>query len=148
MFIMAESKGNLEIVWEGGMTGKGTLKADDGLHTDVAIPEALGGSGDGTNPKELLVASAASCFTLTLTSLLNNRKLPVADYTVSTEHVTAGDDTKIKHHPKIVLSAGATDDQVQAAHKAMEGADRACAVGNLLKKAGITIEYEGEVAVE
>jgi Ohr subfamily peroxiredoxin len=42
---------------------EGTAKADDG-HLDVklAMPKAMGGNGNGTNPEQLFAAGYAACF--------------------------------------------------------------------------------------
>lgn len=141
---MTESKNNLKIEWNGGVDGNGLLTAEK-FSTNVAIPKAIGGSGDGTDPKELLVSSASSCFTLTLTSLLRNRHLPLEDYVVHTEATTVGKDISIVHEASLVLAADATEEQIKSAEKAIEGADTACTIGNLLKKAGLSIEYKANV---
>lgn len=38
---------------------------------------------------------------------------------------------KITHYPNIVLSAEATEEQIQSAQRATEAADRGCDVGNI-----------------
>lgn len=41
----------------------GTVKSDDGLlDLPLALPKALGGSGDATNPEQLFAAGYAACF--------------------------------------------------------------------------------------
>ena len=143
---MAEMKTNLNIVWQGGATGNGTLKAEY-LDTKIAIPKSLGGSGDGTDPKELLVSSATTCYITTLAYMLESRKLPVVELTISSEGTISDDGFTITHVPQIVLSADATENQVQSAERAIEGADRGCEVGNLLKNAGVIIEIQGKVTL-
>jgi len=115
------------------------------LDTKIAIPKALKGSGNGADPKELLVSSAAACYVETLTAILENRKLPVEDHSLQTEATLFNNELKISHFPKIVLSADATEAQVQSAKRTLKAADRACNVGNLLKKAGVDIELQGNV---
>ena len=84
----------------------------------------------------------------TLTFMLETRKLPVVELTVNSEANISDEGFTITHHPQIVLSADATEDQVQSANRAIEGADRGCEVGNLLKKAGVVIEAEGKVSLK
>ena len=144
---MAEMKTNLNIVWQGGAAGSGTLKAEY-LDTKVAIPKSLGGSGDGADPKELLVSSATTCYIATLTYMLETRKLPVVEHTINSEATISDNGFTITHYPRIVLSADATEAQVQSAERAIEGADRSCDVGNLLKKAGVVIEAQGNVSLK
>lgn len=144
---MTELKTSLNIVWHGGATGNGTLKADY-LDTKVAIPTSLGGSGTGTDPKELLVSSAATCYIATLTYMLESRKLPVVEHLINSEAVISDNGFNITHYPQIILSADVTETQIQSAQRAIEGADKACEVGNLLKNAGVVIEVEGKVSLK
>lgn len=130
---MAELKTNVNAVWNGGTTGNGTLKAAY-LDTKIAIPTDLKGSGNETDPKELLVSSATTCYIATLTSILENRKLPIIKHIVNSEATISDNVFTISHNPQIVLSAEATEAQIQSAERAIVGADRACEVGNLLKK--------------
>lgn len=142
---MADLKTNVNVVWDGGTKGNGTLKAEF-LDTQISIPEALGGSGNGADPKELLVSSAATCYIATLTFILENRKLPVVELTMNSNVTIADKEFIITHFPQIVLSADATESQILSAQRAIEGADRACEIGNLLKKAGVIIEAQGNVS--
>lgn len=133
-------KTNVNIVWQGGATGNGMLKADY-LHTKVAIPTSLGGSGHGADPKELLVSSAATCFIATLTYMLESRKLPVVEHTINSKVMISKDGFNIIHFPQIILSADATEAQIQSAQRAIDGADKGCEVGNLLKKQVLLLRY-------
>ncbi|WP_243449867.1 OsmC family protein [Neobacillus terrae] len=135
---------SVNAVWDGGVTGKGRLKAEY-LDTNIAIPASLGGSGNGANPKEILVASVTTCYTATLTFVLESRKLPVAELTVNSEANISDNEFKITHYANIVLSADATEEQIQSAQRATEAADKGCDVGNLLKKADVIIEVQGKV---
>ncbi len=144
---MAELKTNVNAVWNGGTTGNGILKAAY-LDTKIAIPTDLKGSGNGTDPKELLVSSATTCYIATLTSILENRKLPIIKHIVNSEATISDNVFTITHNPQIVLSNEATKAQIQSAERAIVGADRACEVGNLLKKAGVIIETKGNVSLK
>lgn len=139
---MAENKTNLDIIWNGGTTGNGMLKGEY-LDTKIAIPTSMKGSGDGTDPKELLVSSAATCYIPTLAYMLETRKLSVVELTMNSEAAMSDNGLKFTHFPQIVLSDDATENQVQSAQRALDGADKACEVGSLLKSAGVVIEIEG-----
>ncbi|WP_144529284.1 OsmC family protein [Peribacillus simplex] len=69
------------------------------LDTKIAIPTSLGGSGNGANPKEVLVASVTTCYAATLTFVLESRKLPVAELTVNSEASISDNEFKIIHYP-------------------------------------------------
>ncbi|RLL48465.1 osmotically inducible protein OsmC [Oceanobacillus piezotolerans] len=142
---MADMKINVNAVWNEGVTGNGTLKSEN-LDTKIAIPTFLGGSGKGANPKEVLVSSVTTCYAATLTFALESRKLPVAELIVNSEANISDNEFKITHYPHIVLSADATEEQIQSAQRATEAADKGCEVGNLLKKADVKIEIQGKVS--
>jgi lipoyl-dependent peroxiredoxin len=142
---MADMKINVNAVWDGGVKGNGTLKTDF-LDTKIAIPTSLGGSGNGANPKEVLVSSVTTCYTATLVFMLESRKLPVAELTVDSETNISDNEFKITHYPYIVLSSDATQEQIESAHRATEAADKGCEVGNMLKKADVKIEVQGKVS--
>jgi lipoyl-dependent peroxiredoxin len=58
----------------------GHAATDDGrIDVDLAMPEAMGGSGDGTNPEQLFAVGYAACFANALRSAA--RKLRKEDAT-------------------------------------------------------------------
>ncbi|WKB79721.1 OsmC family protein [Bacillus glycinifermentans] len=91
------------------------------------------------------MASAAACYTSVLVSMIESRDLPVVDVAVDSEGLTSDDEFKIIHHPRIVLSEKATEKQIQSANRICAAADRGCTVANLLKKADVKIEVQGEI---
>lgn len=131
--------------WDGKLGGNGTIQGEK-LKTKVAIPKELGGSGEGTDPKELLIASTSSCYLASIVFLLERRNLPVVELSIQTEATKTRNNWHIIHYPKIILSTEATDQQKQSVEKVLKGADRGCEIGNLLKKSGVTIEVKGEVS--
>ena len=141
---MANLNVNVNATWEGGTKGNGTLNSEY-LETNISIPTFLGGSGDGAHPKEMFIASVSSCYTATLVYLLETKKIAVTELSVKTEAKISDKDYTIIHYPHIVLPNNATDDEVQAAHRTAEAADKPCDIGNILKKAGGTIELEIKV---
>lgn len=144
---MAEFKTILNTVWYRDAKGDGRMKANK-LKTKIAIPEPLGGSGEGANPKELLVSSAAACYIMTLVYTLQTKKLPVVGLIMNSEGNNSKEDRfTIVHYPQIILSTDATEEQAQSAYEAVEAADQRCEVGNLLKKTDVQIQVEGKVSV-
>ncbi|AZV59409.1 hypothetical protein DOZ91_01435 [Peribacillus frigoritolerans] len=141
---MANMQTNANVVWNSGVKGNGVLKTEF-LDAKVAIPTVLGGSGNGAFPKEVLVASVTACYTSVLVSMAESRGLPVVEITVDSEASISDDEFKIIHHPQLVLSENATDKQVQSAERLFVAADKGCVVGNLLKKADVKIEVQGEI---
>lgn len=138
----------MKTTWNGGKSGGGKLQAL-GLETNIAIPVALGGTGSGADPKSLLVGAAAACYTMTLASLLEAKNLPIIELTVDSVVLDGKEiQLQIEHSIHAHLADGATEGQINIANSLFGTADRACAVGNMLKAAGWQIVVRGEVASE
>jgi Ohr subfamily peroxiredoxin len=70
----------------------GIARSDDGvLDVHLRLPVALGGSGGGTNPEQLLAASIASCFHGALTLLATRSGVALVDASVDAEVTFARD---------------------------------------------------------
>ncbi|HDR9224209.1 TPA: OsmC family protein [Burkholderia vietnamiensis] len=144
---MTDLNTTLTTTWEGLTHGNGRIKSST-MDLTIAIPQTYGGTGEGSHPKELLMASAASCYVMTFAGMPDARKLPLAGMTV---YSALSDMHKqgmyIVHDVRIVLSADAAQDRVQAAEALIAAADKACMVGNLLKTAGVQISVSGTVTI-
>ena len=55
----------LKLRWLGGREEVGKLRGDI-INENISIPSSLGGQGKGTNPDELLVSAASSCYIISL----------------------------------------------------------------------------------
>ena len=55
--------------WHGGREEIGKVKGDV-ISEQISIPSSLGGNGTGTNPDEMLVAAASSCYIISLAATL------------------------------------------------------------------------------
>ncbi|HZH63113.1 MAG TPA: OsmC family protein [Metabacillus sp.] len=138
---------NLKTVWNGNTKGNGRIQGN-GFETKIAIPEPLGGTGEGAEPKGLLVSSAAACYSMTLVAMLEARKLNVTGLTMNSEATNSKEEGfKITHYPVVLLSAESTEEQIESANRTFMAADKACAVGNMLKKADAQIDIVGKVSV-
>ena len=61
----------------------GRARSSDGrLDFDLAIPEAMGGSGQGTNPEQLFAAGYAACFHSALQMVARQNKADITDSSV------------------------------------------------------------------
>jgi peroxiredoxin-like protein len=133
---MAQHQFELKASWTGGRDGKGHI-AVGGLRTDVSVPKALNGPGEGTNPEEMLLGAAAACYLITLSIVLQSRGLSVAELRLTSEGVVNDEGglhfETIVHHPVIVLAAGATVKQMQSARTAAELAERACMISKAVR---------------
>ena len=137
----------VSVEWAGAREGSGKTKGEgSGLEFPLAAPVEFGGSGNGTNPEELLAAAVASCYTITFGIIAGNRKLPVESIraTAVGEVEQAGMQFTYKTitiKPEIKLSAGATDDDLKAAEDMAHKADLYCIITNAVRdKVAITVE--------
>ena len=136
---MSKMNINLTSTWNGGFRGNGKVRGDC-FDVPIAVPTSFGGSGEGANPKELFTSATAACFLTTLRAITENKKLPVDSLAVTTEADTDENHFSIKHTVDLRLGNDATDDDVRAAEKMIQSADDMCIVGNLAKKAGVSID--------
>ena len=60
--------------WTGGRNSQGTIKMD-ALESDVSIPESMDGPGVGTNPDEMLLGAASTCYLITLAAILESSQV-------------------------------------------------------------------------
>ncbi|GAA4186890.1 organic hydroperoxide resistance protein [Gryllotalpicola kribbensis] len=67
-------------------TGEGrnghVTTTDGRVDLDMAIPQAMGGSGNGANPEELFAAGYAACFHSALLGVARSQKVKLEDETV------------------------------------------------------------------
>ena len=138
---------HLKTVWNGSTKSSGTITADK-MDTQIAIPTVSGGSGDGANPTELLAASAASCYAMTLIALTAARNLPISSLSMTTDAETSKDQgLKIIHYPEVNMPESATEEEIKFVERAFNTADMGCHIGNLLKRADAEIKIEGRITL-
>jgi len=96
----------------------------------------MGGPGIGTNPDEMLVGAAATCYLITLAAILENRRLPLQELTLASEGIVSQTGSlkfeQIIHRPRVVLAHEATDQQLATAETACHRADQHCMISKAL----------------
>ena len=74
-----------------GRDGHGRT-SDDTLDLDLAVPQAMGGSGDGTNPEQLFAVGYAACFHSALQVVAREAKADISDSAVGSRvHIGPND---------------------------------------------------------
>ena len=127
---------NMNLKWSEGRNGTGTIVADN-LHTKISIPRDMNGPGVGTNPDEMLLGAAATCYLITLAALLENAKVALVDLSMQAEgyvDVTNGVFTyeRIVHKPKIVVQ-NLTEREQKRINRLAEKAEQTCMISKALK---------------
>jgi peroxiredoxin-like protein len=63
---MGEHTFHFEGTWDGGYKGEGQITVGN-LSTVISRVKSMDGLGEGTNPDEMLIGAAGSCFLMSLT---------------------------------------------------------------------------------
>lgn len=118
------------VEWQGGPLTVATVEGKPDL--PVATPAELGSGVQGVwSPEDLLVASAATCFAVTLSAVARRRGIPLASMRVAgTGHLGPKEDGGLGF-TSIELDVSAeteSPEQVEAAEEAVEHAERGCLV--------------------
>jgi peroxiredoxin-like protein len=132
---MANHSFSVRAAYSGGADGYGDLSTTH-LETSFAAPRELGGAGSGTNPEELLVAAAATCYLITLGAIAQRCGLGLVRVELESEGTVARDlgfrFERIIHRPTLFLGSDANEAEEVAALEAAVRAERACMVSAAL----------------
>lgn len=142
---MTEHHFHFSAAWPGGRNGVGTIQCGH-LAGEVSITTGMGGPGVGTNPDEMLLGAAATCYLMTLAAMLERARLPVAAMSFGSELTVTVDHgayrcRQIVHRPRVMLAADAGDAAFAELQRLVALADRWCMVSNALRgNVVITVE--------
>ncbi|MER2128049.1 SACOL1771 family peroxiredoxin [Solibacillus sp. FSL H8-0523] len=132
---MATHTFTLNIDWPQGRNAVGALTAER-LQTQVSIPPEMDGPGIGTNPDEMLLGAAATCYIITLAAMYERSQVD-ADVTLKSEgvvDVTNGVFTykEIHHHVAITLNEK-SERTLKLAERYAYKAEETCMISKALK---------------
>ena len=134
---MAEHHFHLKADWPGGRNSEGYIEAGN-LQTKISIPPEMDGPGVGTNPDEMLLGAAATCYIITLAAMIERANLPLKDMSLESEgivDVTGGVFTykKIIHRPTVALKEGATEKEYELLTKLVHKAEKSCMISRAIQ---------------
>jgi peroxiredoxin-like protein len=144
---MAEHHFHLKANWPGNRNDIGEIQTGH-LQTQISIPKEMDGPGIGTNPDEMLLGAAATCYIITLAAMLERSSVAKEklhmDSTAIVD-VTNGVFTykKIIHRPTIVLTNA--KDMVVTERLAVK-AEQTCMISKALRD-NVEIELEPTILV-
>ena len=75
----------VSVTWEGDAAGSGRIRAGESVTIPIGSAVDLGGSGQGTNPEELLLSAVGACFVGTWAIFLKKLGLAYAEPALSVE---------------------------------------------------------------
>ncbi len=134
---MARHVFHLKAHWPGGRNDSGTIETKN-LQTTVSIPPEMDGPGIGTNPDEMLLGAAATCYIITLAAMMERSKIQKIDLTMESEgivDVTKGVITyqKIIHKPVVTIKHDPSKDISTILQKLAIKAEHSCMISRALK---------------
>lgn len=123
--------------WEDGRESVGKLSGDI-LNEQISIPVGLGGNGTGTNPDELLVSAASSCYIISLAAVLERSGFTHIDIQQSTIGLAIFENAKFKmdsitHYPEIKVDATQKEQLKKKLSKLLKIADNNCMISNSIR---------------
>ncbi|PCK21439.1 hypothetical protein CEY02_08175 [Bacillus pumilus] len=134
---MARHHFHLQANWPGLRNDVGTIACEQ-LNTKISIPKEMDGPGIGTNPDEMLLGAAATCYIITLAAMMERSQLEKEDLSMSSEavvDVTNGVFTyeKIIHRPVVILKESASTQDVELARKLAHKAESSCMISRAVQ---------------
>ena len=145
---MAEHHFHLKADWPGGRNSDGYIETGN-LKTKISIPPEMDGPGIGTNPDEMLLGAAATCYLITLAAMIERADLPLEKMSLESEgivDVTKGIFTykKIIHRPSVVLKRNASDKEHRQLKAIAEKAEKSCMISRAIQ-GNVEIELEPDL---
>ena len=131
--------------WQGGMHGKGQIQNEErSFRTEFGVSEDLGGVGGATNPEEMFLASACSCYLVTLAMTVEKMRLPVKKLECTAEGRITPDQEGGYHLKEILLHPhfemdGDPKSHDQAIMRAVKLAEQRCIISRAVKG---TVTYQ------
>ncbi|MED1126536.1 OsmC family protein [Bacillus paralicheniformis] len=147
---MAKHHFYLQADWPGKRNDIGRIESGN-LKTEISIPKEMAGPGAGTNPDEMLLGAAATCYIITLAAMMERSGLEKESLTMESEavvDVTGGVFTyeKIIHRPLIRLPKEAAEKEVQLAERLAEKAETSCMISRAVQ-GNVAIELDPKIVV-
>lgn len=142
---MAEHHFHLQAQWPGGRNSEGYIDAGN-LKTKISIPPEMNGPGIGTNPDEMLLGAAATCYLITLAAMIERADLPLKKMGLESDgivDVTDGIFTykKIIHRPTVALLKTADEHAYKLLEKIIHKAEKTCMISKAVR-GNVEIELE------
>ncbi|MFC7687921.1 SACOL1771 family peroxiredoxin [Ureibacillus sp. GCM10028918] len=125
----------LQTSWDGGRNDTGEIYSGN-LKTTISIPREMNGPGIGTNPDELLLSAAASCYIISLAAMLERSDVKARLYLQSDAIVQVENNIftykQIIHHIEIVLQEPC-DSKKRIAKRLAVKAEESCMISKALR---------------
>ena len=137
---------HLKADWPGNRNDVGTIETKN-LQTNISIPKEMDGPEVGTNPDEMLLGAATTCYIITLAAMLERSKISKEKLQVESTafvDVTKGVFTyqRIQHRPYLIVT---NEKDISLATKIAYKAEENCMISRALKG---NVEIDVELTIE
>jgi peroxiredoxin-like protein len=145
---MAKHSFHISTEWPGLRNDTGTLSSEN-FHTKISIPPEMDGPGIGTNPDEMLLGAAATCYIITLAAMLERSHIEKKDLTMTSEGIVEVEKgiityKEIIHRPILSLGSAASEKDIALSKKLMLKAEQSCMITRALK-GNVSVKVDPEI---
>ncbi|WP_044337638.1 OsmC family protein [Rossellomorea aquimaris] len=131
--------------WPGLRNDVGTLSSGN-LETKISIPPEMDGPGIGTNPDEMLLGAAATCYIITLAAMLERSHIGKTGLTMTSEGIVEVEKgvityKEIIHRPVLTLVPSLTEKDISLAKKLLLKAEQSCMITRAIK-GNVTVKVD------
>ncbi|MFQ3545203.1 OsmC family protein [Halobacillus rhizosphaerae] len=142
---------HLKADWPGGRNEVGWIEADK-LKTKISIPKEMNGPEVGTNPDEMLLGAAATCYIISLAAMIERANLPLKEMNMDSEGVVDVTDgvftyQKIIHKPRVVLAKSATENDLKKLNQLVKKAEKSCMISKAIQ-GNVELELQPDTQIE
>ena len=133
--------------WRGGREEIGKVNGDV-ISEQISIPSSLGGNGTGTNPDEMLVAAASSCYIISLAATLERAKFTNIHLEIKSIGSAVFENGKFKMEKSLIIQQYLL--QKKKTHlnkrlpKLLDIADHHCMISNSIRN-NVKIEIQATI---
>lgn len=131
--------------WQGGVHGQGEIiNEEKTVKTLFGVAEEFGGNGGPTNPEELFLSAACSCYLITLAHVAEKMHLPVKTLECEAEGRVSAHEEGGFHFTEVILKPhfeleGDPQAHNMAVARAVRLAEQRCIISRAVKG---TVKYE------
>ncbi|GGI40397.1 SACOL1771 family peroxiredoxin [Mammaliicoccus stepanovicii] len=138
----------LKGTWTKGRNASGHITTDN-LSTRVSIPEVMDGPEIGTNPDEMLLGAASTCYMITLAAMIERSEIDIERIEVESKgYVEVENDIitykKIEHFPIIYMQEEPDEQLHHTLNRLVQKAEESCMVTRALA-GNVEVIATGEV---
>ncbi|TDM04546.1 OsmC family protein [Macrococcus carouselicus] len=124
-----------EASFKGGYGDFGTLRTQN-MQTDISIPASMGGVEMGTNPDEMLLGAATTCFIISLSVLCERSGIPLTDLKVNSSAIVDRTDGILTYEAIdyiVHIQTDAPDSKHKLINRLVHKAEESCMITRALK---------------